>query len=167
MITQEFKNAVIQRNLLRTRIMLKDSLVVDPTLRQFDEMFSYAKAKIPEIIVPFDGDSFEEDSSKWTQETMNMELVQLVSNFSNIRIEHLKKVVSKVLAKTARAASPNSRPSHSSRDMIRVVKSETGKINKILYEVKENQTLKKSHVDEIEASSKEILRAIRRFKENR
>lgn len=81
--------------------MLKDSLVIDPTFVQFSEMLSYAKMNLPDLMEIYDGDYLEEDFSKWTSETMNEELVQLVTNFSDTRINHLKKVVSKVLAKEA------------------------------------------------------------------
>lgn len=103
MVSPEFKSVVADKNLLRTRIMLKDSLIIDPTFVQFSEMISYAKMNLPNLMVDYDEEYLEEDSSKWTSETMNEELVQLVTNFSDIRIRHLKKVVSKVLAKEAEA----------------------------------------------------------------
>lgn len=103
MVSPEFKAAVADKNLLRTRIMLKDSFVLDPTFVQLSEMLSYARANLPDLMVTYDGDYLEEESSKWTAETMNEELVQLVTNFSDIRIIHLKKVVSKVLSKEAEA----------------------------------------------------------------
>lgn len=111
MVSQEFKSAVTNKNLLRTRIMLKDSFVVDPTFIQLKEMLAYAKQILPDLMVPFDDDPLEEDQTKWNQEVMNMELVQLVNNFSETRIAHLQKVVSKVMApEIARAAMQRSQP---------------------------------------------------------
>ena len=97
MVSQEFKASVADKNLLRTRIMLKDSFVVDPTLAQFDEMLSYASGHLPDLFTQFDGEYLENDISKWNRDVMNEELVRLVTNFSKTRIDHLKKVVSKVL----------------------------------------------------------------------
>lgn len=97
MLSQEFKATVSDKNLLRTRIMLKDSFVVDPTFVQLDEMLSYARVYLPGLFVPFDGECLENDEAKWNDNVMNEELVQLVTNFSETRINHLKKVVSKVL----------------------------------------------------------------------
>lgn len=97
MVPQEFKAAIANHNLLRTRIMLKDSFIVDPTFSQLKEMLAYAMQTMPELLVPFDGETLEENPAKWNQEVMNMELVQLVNNFSEPRIAHLKKVVSKVM----------------------------------------------------------------------
>ena len=98
MVSPEFKSTISNNNLLRARIMLKDSFVVDPTFDQLNEMLAYAEHMLPDIMVPFDGDILENDSLKWNQEVMNMELVQLVNNFSEIRVNHLKEVISKVMA---------------------------------------------------------------------
>jgi len=43
MVSPEFNSAVKTGNLLRVRIMLKDSLIVDPTFAQFNEMLAYAR----------------------------------------------------------------------------------------------------------------------------
>lgn len=104
MVSQEFISAVTSNNLLRTRIMLKDSFVVDPTFMQLKEMLTYAKKMLPDLVVPFDNEYLEEDQTQWNQDVMNMELVQLVNNFSEVRIAHLQKVVSKVMASSATQA---------------------------------------------------------------
>lgn len=109
MVSPEFKKAVSERNLLLTRIMLKDSFVLDPTFAQFEEMLDYAMLYFPDLFVPFDGGSLENDASKWDEALMNKELVQLVSNFSEERVDHLKMVVAKVLeAEAAQARFRNS-----------------------------------------------------------
>ena len=54
MVSREFKAAVSDKNLLRTRIMLKDSFVVDPTFSQLSEMLSYVRTHLPGIFVSFD-----------------------------------------------------------------------------------------------------------------
>ena len=96
--TPDFAAAVSSGNLLRTRIMLKDSMLLDPTRKQFDEMVEYAKGKLPNLFVPYDGETLETDTEKWNLELMNRELSQLVSNFSCERIEHLWKVIRQVRA---------------------------------------------------------------------
>ncbi|NBH16525.1 hypothetical protein D3Z55_03320 [Clostridiaceae bacterium] len=97
MISEEFRAAVSDNNRLRARVLLKDSLLSDTTFKQFDEMLSYVKDKIPDIMLPFDGKNLEKDSLKWNRELMNLELVKLVSNFSCERVDHLKAVISKVI----------------------------------------------------------------------
>lgn len=43
MLSPEFKEAVRSRNVLRTRIMIKDAFVTDPSCALVDEMLQYAK----------------------------------------------------------------------------------------------------------------------------
>lgn len=199
MVSPEFKAAVADKNLLRTRIMLKDSFILDPTFAQLSEMLSYARANLPDLMVTYDGDYLEEDSSKWTSETMNEELVQLVTNFSDIRIIHLKKVVSKVLAKEAEAIkrkrlvqnAQNNRAAQSlssaptrqtfngvigtsdpkevkRKEALRKMSTEARKVNKVIYEVDENNNRwKQKNIDDLEQAAEEILRAVREYRANR
>ena len=149
-------------------------------------------------MVTYDGDYLEEESSKWTAETMNEELVQLVTNFSDIRIIHLKKVVSKVLSKEAEAikrkrlvqnaqnnrvaqSPPNSpaRPTFNGvigtsdpkevkrKEALRKMGAEARKVNKIIYEVDENNRWKLKNIDDLEQAAEEILRAVREYRANR
>ena len=101
MISAEFQSAVNGRNLLRTRIMLKDSMVVDPTMEQFNERFLYAKRKLPDLMMPHDGEAFEMDRSKWTTQILSMELVQLVNNFSQERLDYTKQMIQVLYAADA------------------------------------------------------------------
>ena len=192
MVSQEFKASVADKNLLRTRIMLKDSFVVDPTLAQFDEMLSYASGHLPDLFIPFDGECLENDIAKWNRDVMNEELVRLVTNFSEIRINHLKKVVSKVLepeiAKIRRKRMEQStRPPVSSqsspppvsressplireanrRKALRVLQSEGNKIEEILTKVKAQPGWKAANVDDVERAAREILKAAKVYKNNR
>lgn len=112
MLSPEFNSAVKTGNLLRVRIMLKDSLIVDPTFVQFNELFAYARQALPELLVPFDHGSLEDERSKWDKDLMNLELVEIVSNFSEARIDHLKKVISVVLADRIRSAKTAKPPQH-------------------------------------------------------
>ena len=192
MVSQEFKAAVSDKNLLRTRIMLKDSFVVDPTFVQLDEMLSYARVYLPGLFVPFDGEYLENDEAKWNDNVMNEELVQLVTNFSETRINHLKKVVSKALEPEAakirrKSMEQSTRPPVSSqsnpppvsresspltreanrRKALRVLQNEGGKIQDIMTEVSSRHTWKPTNVDDMERAAREILRAAQDYKNNR
>lgn len=193
MLSQEFKATVSDKNLLRTRIMLKDSFVVDPTFVQLDEMLSHARAYLPGLFVPFDGECLENDEAKWNDNVMNEELVQLVTNFSETRINHLKKVVSKVLKPeiekirrkrieqsarppilsqftpppVSRKSSPLTKQANR-RKALRVLQNEGGKIQDIMTEVtSRHNTWKPTNVDDMERAAREILRAAKDYKNNR
>ncbi len=192
MISQEFKTTVASKNLLRTRIMLKDSFIIDPTLTQLNEMLSYAKMHLPSLFVPFDGEKLENDRDKWDKNIMNSELVQLVNNFSEVRLNHLKKVVAKVLAveinKIYSQRSTNlSQPIRSSkigtasagkatasqdkeaarRKAVGEIRNGSRKIQCTMDEINSRGTWKFTNIEDIEEAAKIIIRAAQIYKNNR
>lgn len=92
-LTKAFYEAVNSNNLRRVRIMMKDSLLVDPEFNLFKEM-DRASSKMEGLYAEHDGRDFNLDKSTWNKEYMNKLMVQVVSNFSHERVNHLKDVVS-------------------------------------------------------------------------
>ena len=92
-LTQEFVEAVIQGNLLRVRIMLKDSLLVDTSFEQFKEMLRYAEPRMERLWV-----SDEEDDEIFYQspDELNSILVGLINCFSKRRVKHLMRLISSI-----------------------------------------------------------------------
>ena len=192
MVSPEFRATISENNLLRARIMIKDSFVVDPTFNQLDEMLCYAKTNLPDLFVPFDGETLENDTTKWNEAVMNEELVQLVTNFSETRVNHLKKVVAKVLeseaAKISRKRMDQSlQVPHSlqtdkplveqgissvtrksaRRKALGTLKNEGIRIKKILESVELQHGWKSTNVDEMERAARAILNAAQDYRKNR
>ena len=96
-ITQEFRQAVVEENILRIKIMLKDSLLVDPTFNQFNEMLHIVEQSRIDLWVDDSEDDVElpENQLDWTEEYLNMTLVGLVNCFSKKRVNCLKAVINK------------------------------------------------------------------------
>lgn len=92
-LTKEFVEAVSQGNLLRVKIMLKDSLLVDTSFNQFNEMLSYAEPRLSGIWVIDDED---DDVFSQSPEELNTILAGLVNNFSKRRVTHLKGMINKL-----------------------------------------------------------------------
>ena len=97
MLSPEFKEAVRSRNVLRTRIMIKDAFVTDPSCALVDEMLQYAKNNGLKLMEPYDGGDMKKFSSEWDQAALNDELVKLVDNFSEDRIQNLRLMVKSLL----------------------------------------------------------------------
>ena len=91
-VTNAFHEAVSAGNLRRVRIMMKDSLLLDSTFRTFKEMEAAAKS-LPGLYEPHDGREFKLDKSEWNDDYMNDMQVQVISNFSHERVQHLQDVV--------------------------------------------------------------------------
>ena len=87
-ITKDFEEAVYAGKKLKIRIMLKDSLLVDRSFEQFNQMVHYAEDRGIDLW-DVDYDSFPMDKSDWSTEKLNEELVELVSSFSRSRVTML------------------------------------------------------------------------------
>lgn len=99
-VSEEFKNAVDQGKMTRVRIMLKDSMLVDPNLKLFEERLDYAQKSMSDLFDEHDGEVLIDDPSKWTEDYMNQQMAAVVFNFSRERVDLLKKIVPKVYNKT-------------------------------------------------------------------
>lgn len=91
-LTNSFFEAVNSGNINRVRIMMKNSLLVDPTFTDFREMERVAASMVG-LYDEHDGKPFIEDKSQWNDDYMDKVMVKVLSNFSHERIEHLKEVV--------------------------------------------------------------------------
>lgn len=91
-IAQEFIDAVTQKDIMMVHIMLKDSLVVDPTFVEFDAMLEYASEQMGNIYDEHDGEELLTDKNDWDKQYMNNQLFKLVNNFSKERIKLLKAI---------------------------------------------------------------------------
>lgn len=97
-LTKEFYEAVENGKKTRVRIMLKDIMLIDPSLKTFDEMLAYAEKSMPDLYDQHDGEEFKNDSSSWDEDYMNEQMVSIVTNFSKERISILSKIVKKLYA---------------------------------------------------------------------
>lgn len=91
-LTNAFYEAVNNGDIRSVRIMMKDSLLVDPTFVQFAEM-EKAASRMSGLYDAHDGREFNMNKAMWDDNYMNKLKVQVVGNFSHERIEHLKEVV--------------------------------------------------------------------------
>lgn len=92
-ITNEFMEAVQSEKMIRVRIMLTDSLLVDPTAVQFDEMERYATENMGNIYTEHDGEKLNFNVEAWNEEYLNQQMVIVVNCFSKERIDLLKDMV--------------------------------------------------------------------------
>lgn len=67
----------------------------------FKKELEYAKAHIPDLMEEYDskqGEHFENNPNKWTENYLNKQKTYLMVNFSDKRIEHLLKVCEKIFS---------------------------------------------------------------------
>jgi hypothetical protein len=108
-ITNSFKTAISNGDICGLRIMMKNSLLFDPTFAEFDEMVCFAQG-INGLFDTHDGREFKSKESDWDEDYMDREMVRVVDNFSHERISHLKDVVRKLRPVTMRPPNPSVPP---------------------------------------------------------
>lgn len=87
-----WQKAVEENSVRKVRIMLKDSLLVDPSFKRFNDRLK-ASQSVKGLFDEHDGKELIQDRSQWNTAYMDRLMVQVVDNFSHERLEHLKKVV--------------------------------------------------------------------------
>lgn len=92
-ITNEFREAVGTAKKTRVRIMLKDIMLVDPSMKQFDEMLDFAKSNLSDLFDEHNEEPLKYNCSEWTESYLNHQMVVVVSNFSKERVELLRNMV--------------------------------------------------------------------------
>lgn len=91
-LPKAFIEAVNNKEIRSIRIMMKNSLLVDPTFKEFNEM-NAAISNIPDVYVPHNGKEFILDKSQWDEQYISRIMAQVIGNFSHERVDHLKEVV--------------------------------------------------------------------------
>lgn len=155
MVSDKFKQYVAEGRKTAVRVYLQNYLAVDENFRQFDEALEYAKKHGINPFVPHDGKTFK-SQSEWNKAYLQEVLADMRVNFSQERIDFLRKLMPYVVGSTqtvAKKASAKSRnrnvsPNHKARQS-RIQNEESDCLEKIrkwigkrVYEFLENQNSK-------------------------
>lgn len=97
-IYDEFKNAVSEKNVRLVRIMLNNIMLEDKTLKAYREASVYAEANMVDLFDEHNNESFEYDTATWTEDTLNQQMVNLVTNYSHERIDFVKSLINHIYA---------------------------------------------------------------------
>lgn len=113
-LTEAFKDAVQNGDKLGTKIMIKDIMIIDPSLKDYNEMIRYAEENMSDLYDVHDGEVLKNDPLDWTEDYLDAQMVVVIGNFSKERLTLLKKIVQKLYYKpqpkqTARHSSSSSR----------------------------------------------------------
>lgn len=92
LLTGAFYKTLSSGNVRRMRIMMKDALLMDPSLHLFNVMMKEAKG-MNGLFDKHDGRELILDKNKWNDDYMNISMVRIVGNFSHERLHNLMAVV--------------------------------------------------------------------------
>ena len=99
MVSKEFIENIESGNVVSVRSALLDYLIIDKTFGKFNEALDEAQKHL-KIIEPYDGLKMNLEGP-WTLDYLNAQKVALMINFSEERIDHMKKVISDVLGENS------------------------------------------------------------------
>ena len=99
-VEESIKKEISQGTIKGIRIMMKNSLLEDPTFSEFAVMEELTR-DVDGLYDLHDKREFQPESA-WDDDYMDREMVRVVGNFSHERIKHLKKVVEKLRPTAAR-----------------------------------------------------------------
>ena len=65
-VSNDLIKAVENRNLLRVKLILKNSFIIDPTGETFNKLLEFTLNRIPDLFDNHDGELFKEEEN-WTE----------------------------------------------------------------------------------------------------
>lgn len=95
-ITNTFREAVRSKNIKLIRVMMKNSMLQDTSMSEFNAMKKEADHLYDRLYDSYDGKTFEVNREKWNESYLDRLCVDLLRNFSKERILHLQMVVQKL-----------------------------------------------------------------------
>ena len=94
-ISSEIAKTVQEKNILRIRIMLKDSLLVDKSFSKYKELLDYAVKNGVDVWMTQE-EPLENAEKPWTLDLMNYELTALVNDFTRAHVQYVQKIITEV-----------------------------------------------------------------------
>lgn len=159
-MTPEFMQAVKERNLLRIRIMMKDSLLIDKSADLFNEMNKYAE-KQGICVWMKNGEEFDAlPEDLWDESLLNSELVKLINDFTLKRVKYCLGIIRKIYKDKNKEKSNVKGQSKKDLEYKKILKEEE-QIRKILKRNKngKGRTWKDKDIKQIYISAKNIKEA--------
>ena len=159
-VSVDFEEAVRLGDTIKIRIMLKNSLLMDHTFYTFDQMKSYAISKNIQFMVEPQHKLHKKEEAEWTKDLLNEELVILIREFTEERVEYIKLLIKHIYSSkqhkdissiSEQSCKPLRRDAlHNNRDD-KVALNDRGNVRK-----KDNR----EHYDEISEKSKRVQRIV-------
>ena len=89
-LSETFRKALEQKDIRMVRIIIKDSLVVDPTFTEMEEMLREAARAQLDLYDPHNGEELNRDREQWNKAYMDSQMSALLRNFCRERLDLLK-----------------------------------------------------------------------------
>ncbi len=154
MVSSEFVDAINKKNEMRIHILLKDSLLVDKSFRQFDEMVRYANIQNYNVWMKSSNPGVINGESEANLDTLNEELTLLVEDFTQERVRRIQQII-RILYPTSIPAANLGVNNTSQKSMYDTPRNDNPK-----------RSNSNSYYEVIDNCSREIRRRVKKSKDN-
>lgn len=155
-VSVDFEEAVRLGDIIKIRIMLKNSLLMDHTFYTFDQMKSYATSKNVQFMVEPQQKLHKKAEPEWTNDLLNEELVILIREFTEERVEYIKLLIKHIYSskqhKDISSISERSRKPLKQDALHNNRRDKVALNNRVNVRKKDNR----EHYDEISKKSKQV-----------
>ena len=107
-VTKEFMQAIEDRNILRIRLMMKNSLLLDTTFNDFRKMESIARNHGIDIWQRTSQSTLPKRKKSWSLDDMNYELTSIVKDFTKEHMQYLMEIIDELYNNTTKPLVENS-----------------------------------------------------------
>lgn len=92
-ISNKFKDAVREKDIVKIRVMLKNGLLIDTTFRVFESMKLYAESQNVNFWAVPQQPVNKKIESSWSKSLLDEELAILIRDFTEERLEYVKLLI--------------------------------------------------------------------------
>lgn len=98
-VSTDYLQAVKAKNKLKIRLMMKNSLVLDPTFNSFWEMERIAREQGIDVWEQQSEFGFERKPKPWNRADMDYEITAIVDDFTKEHMKYLMEIIKEVIGK--------------------------------------------------------------------
>lgn len=105
-VTKEFMQAIEDRNILRIRLMMKNSLLLDASFNDFRKMEKIAMEHGVDVWQHTSKSTLSKRKEPWSRDDMNYELTSIVNDFTKEHMQYLMEIIKELYHGSSNTTKP-------------------------------------------------------------
>lgn len=105
-VTKEFMQAIEDRNILRIRLMMKNSLLLDASFNDFRKMEKIAMEHGIDVWQHTSKSTLSKREKPWSRDDMNYELTSIVNDFTKEHMQYLMEIIKELYHGSSNTTKP-------------------------------------------------------------
>lgn len=134
-VTKEFMQAIEDRNILRIRLMMKNSLLLDTTFNDFRKMENIARNHGIDIWQRTSQSTLPKRKKQWSLDDMNYELTSIVKDFTKEHMQYLMEIIDELYNNTTKPLVENSNKPRPQSKNLNIMNGNKSRFEKLVDEI--------------------------------